>query len=499
MSVPINFDSSDVSITANLAATEAYHFQAAHADTPGLQWVSLPFGGAALKVVQGRGLGDIRIDVDVQQSAGAAGLLYYKDGSAPDDSSDGTEIPWSNGPNWSGNNYTASWHTGEVMDIDVDRYLWVKVGIATNLFNTSTARVRFDYEQDLEVSFSSGTAGFMTWDSVSDVIAYEVNITEGASLNAANWVNTGKTDRRYRFRDLNRGTQYTFGVRGRTALGVSVRSSLTVYTPIASLHNALFFKECVNYFEDGARVTEHGNASNVLRAVADNDYRTFSTKRDYDINIAMNGQPTRVDAVFVKCKGVTRHSGTPTGGSGRGWTDVDLPATVTNWEGTAVSTTVAGFQHHLLLLDAHFTATSVRMQFEGAGVEVYEILLLEFGISIDANGDFTEINPDFVDRSGEIHSAPGGSLGYGSPLSAARDKWEIDYAVKVVPGKTLLETPEEFLYWRAENRNHVHAMEPSRFPWRIFPATFVGERVPVRYRTDDKTGGEILSFRVAEQ
>ena len=38
-------------------------------------------------------------------------------------------------------------------------------------------------------------------------------------------------------------------------------------------------------------------------------------------------------------------------------------------------------------------------------------------------------------------------------------KWEIDYVVKVVPGKTLLETPEDFLYWRSENRNHVHAQE----------------------------------------
>lgn len=491
--MPVQFDSGNVSIAANLSATEAYHFQAAHVATPGLSLVTLPFGGSALLVTQGGGLGDLRIDVNVQQSAGAAGVLYYKDGSPPDTNTDGTEITWLNGPNWSGNNYTASWHTG----VGVDRYFWIRPGTATHL-TTATARVRFDYEQDLEVSFSSGRAGFMTWDAVPDVIAYEVNITEGASLNAANWVNTGKTDRRYSFRDLNRGTQYTFGVRGRTALGVSVRSSLTVYTPIASLHNALFFKECVNYFEDGARVTEHGNASNVLRAVADNDYRTFSTKTDYDINIARNGQPTRVDAVFVKCKGVTRHSGTPTGGAGRGWTDVDLPATVTNWEGTAVSTTVAGFQHHLLLLDAHFTATSVRMQFEGAGVEVYEVMLLEFGISIDANGDLLDMNPDFVDREGVVRTDPGGSIVYNSPIGEERDKWEIQYAVKVKPGKTILQTPEEFLYWQMENRNCVHAVEPSRHPAQIFPAVLRRNRVPVRYRTDDKTGGQIISFTVAE-
>ncbi|MDE0681594.1 MAG: hypothetical protein OXI63_01645 [Candidatus Poribacteria bacterium] len=266
-----------------------------------------------------------------------------------------------------------------------------------------------------------------------------------------------------------------------------------------SLHNALFFKECVNYLEDGARISEHGNASNIIRAVSDNDYRTFSTETDYDINIAVNGNPTRVDAVFVKGIGIERHSATPTGGSGVGYSNRRMPATVKNWEGTDVSTLVNGFQHDLYLLDAHFTATRVRLRFTGSNVKIIEVMLLEFGISIDANGDFTEINADFVDRSGEIHSAPRGSLGYGSPVGAERDKWEVDYAVKVVPGKTLLETPEEFLYWRSENRNHVHAQEPSRFPWRIFPATFIGERVPVRYRTDDKTGGEILTFSVSEQ
>ena len=255
----------------------------------------------------------------------------------------------------------------------------------------------------------------------------------------------------------------------------------------------------MNYFDRGARVSVHGNPSELVRAVADNNYKTFTREKDLVINIAVGGQPTRVDAILVKGKGITRHSGTPTGGSGSGWTDVDLPSTVKNWEGTDINTTVLGFQHHLLLLDQHFTATSVRVRFEGTNVELYEIMLLEFGISIDANGDFTEIATNFVDREGVIHSDPGGGIAYSPSIGDQRDKWEIDYVVKIVPGKTILETPEEFLYWRAKNRNHVFCMEPSRFPWRIFPAVFVGKSVPIRYRTDSKTSGEILSFRVAEQ
>ena len=343
------------------------------------------------------------------------------------------------------------------------------------------------------------TSAVIRWAAVDGIDGYEVSYAEGASLGTT-WIATGASGTRFFVKKLKRGTQYTFGVRGRNSAGSGAASrAVTQNTPIASLHNALFFKQCINYFDNGGRVSEHGNASNIIREVADNDYQTFSTVTDYAIDMSRNNQPTRVDAVFIKSKGVTRHSGTPTGGSGSGWTDVDLPSTVKNWEGTDINTTVLGFQHHLLLMDQHFTATSVRVRFEGTNVELYEIMLLEFGISIDANGDFTEIATNFVDREGVIHSDPGGGIAYDSSIGDQRDKWEVDYVVRVVPGKTMLETPEDFLYWRAKNRNHVFCMEPSRFPWRIFPAVFVGKSVPVRYRTDDKLAGEVLNFRVAEQ
>ena len=201
----------------------------------------------------------------------------------------------------------------------------------------------------------------------------------------------------------------------------------------------------------------------------------------------------------MKGQDIERHSAEPTGGTGSGYSNRRMPSTVKNWEGTDVSTVVAGFQHDLYLLDSHFTATSVRVTFTGTDVKITEIMLLEFGLEIDSNADFTEIATNFVDRTGVVHPDPSGGISYTPPLGGGRDRWQIDYAVKVVPGKTLLETPEDFLYWRAKNRNHVFCMEPSRFPWRIFPAVFVGKSVPVRYRTDDKTGGEILNFRVAEQ
>ena len=355
--------------------------------------------------------------------------------------------------------------------------------------------------QNLTVELTATTA-ILKWaisGTGSPADTYEVSYAEGDRV-GSDWIDTKSLRTRFFIRRLKRATRYTFAVRGRNSEGAGDASRpVRQNTPIASLHNALFFKECVNYFDDGARISEHGDPTHLVRAVGDNNYKTFTREKDLVINIAVGGQPTRVDAIFVKGKGITRHSGTPTGGSGSGWTDVDLPSTVKNWEGTDINTTVLGFQHHLLLMDQHFTATSVRVQFEGTNVEIYEILLLEFGIEIDANSDFTEIATNFVDRSGVVHPDPGGGISYTPPLGGGRDRWQIDYAVKVVPGKTLLETPEDFLYWRAENRNHVHVQEFTRKPWRVFPAVFLGKSVPVRYRTNDKTGGELLTFRVAEQ
>lgn len=355
---------------------------------------------------------------------------------------------------------------------------------------------------ELEVELTPTTA-LVKWKAPTNgasLQGYEISYAEGSSPGTM-WIPTGSTKTRFLVKGLKRETRYTFAVRGVNDMGPGDASSpVTERTPIASLHNALFFKECVNYFDDGARVSVHGDPTHLVRAVGDNNYKTFTREKDLVLNIAVGGNPTRVDAIFVKGIDIEGHSAEPTGGSGSGYRNRRMPATVKNWEGTEVSTIVSGFQHDLFLLDRHFTATEVRMTFTGANAKITEIALLEFGLEIDANGDFLDINSNFVDREGVVQPDPGGGLVYDAPIgSDDRDKWEVDYVVKIVPGKTLLETPEEFLYWQAENRNHFFFMEPSRFPWRGFPAVFVRKSVPVKYRTDDKLAGEVLNFRVAEQ
>ena len=138
-----------------------------------------------------------------------------------------------------------------------------------------------DAPTGLQVDLKPTTA-VIRWAAVDGIDGYEVSYAEGASPGTT-WIATGSTGTRFFVKGLKRGTQYTFGVRGRNSAGAGAGSRpVTQNTPIASLHNALFFKQCVNYLDNGGRVSEHGNPSNIIRAVADHDYKTFTTEKDLD-------------------------------------------------------------------------------------------------------------------------------------------------------------------------------------------------------------------------
>ena len=213
---------------------------------------------------------------------------------------------------------------------------------ASNSVNPTTDAVPPGAPTGLKVELTPTTA-VLEWAAATEggeVEAYEVSYAEGASLGTT-WIGTGASGTRFFVKRLKRGTQYTFGVRGRNSEGAGDASNpVTQNTPIASLHNALFFKECVNYFDDGARVSEYGDPTHLVRAAADHDYKTFTTEKDLVINIAVGGNPTRIDAIFVKGIDIEGHSAEPTGGTGSGYSNRMMPSTVKNWEGTEVSTVV---------------------------------------------------------------------------------------------------------------------------------------------------------------
>ena len=362
--------------------------------------------------------------------------------------------------------------------------------------------------QNLQIAFEgarAATEGLLKWSPPVNTgglpfLSYEVAVSEGGSIGST-WVDTQSRRTRYLAKELARGTEHTFAVRARNADGVGPVSNLvTMRTPICSLHNALFFKDCVNYFDHGERISEHGTPSHIIRAAGDNNYRTFTDVEDLNINIAVNGQPTRVDAIFLMCENVDSYALTPTGGQGTGVSNRVIPQTVTRWEGTAQSIVMNGIQHELYLIpDGHFTATSVRLQLTGTGVRLYEVMLLEFGLEMNANGEFTQILPKSTDRTFVIHPNLKGGI-QRKPLGVdERERWVVDLVAKFVPGKTLIESAETFRQWRMRNYNHVFVQEYTREPWYVYPASFLKESVALQYRTDDKNAGVVVPFQIGER
>lgn len=266
------------------------------------------------------------------------------------------------------------------------------------------------------------------------------------------------------------------------------------------LHNVLIFKSCRHFSRDyGERVTVRG-ATTLIPEVSDNDYLTYSDVRDMDVDISEGSHPTRVDAVFVKSKGVTRYSGAPLGGSGSGWSDRDMPETVENVKGDAVGTTVDGFQHDLYLLPSHFTATSVGLRFEGTDVKIYEVMLLELGLELDANrSDFVAIAPREVDRQSWLDKSPVGSVNRGLGYGGSRKRRVINFTLEMIPGVSENDNPDEFLYFMEKNPRIVFAEAFSEHPPNVYPAIFGSLRVPVRYRHDYKPAGYNMRFRVMER
>ena len=259
-----------------------------------------------------------------------------------------------------------------------------------------------------------------------------------------------------------------------------------------TLHNSLFFKNPLNYLP--GRVTQYGT-SNLIIEMTDNTYRTFSNETDVDMDVSdAQGNPTRITHIFIKAKHLQRYAFTPIGGTGTGFTGRILPTHIANYEGRDTRTRISGFQHDLYELPSAVTATSARLEFVGPNVEIYAVMLLDLGWQLKANAQFTQIEFNKVDRTGSLNQNPTGRTRRGTPFAGSRFKWEGLYTA-IFRDAVLA----EFHAWIEKNPNFAFAMEFSRYPARVFPATFPAFRLPNGYRTLVKSNGEWTQFRVAER
>ena len=261
-----------------------------------------------------------------------------------------------------------------------------------------------------------------------------------------------------------------------------------------SLRNDVLFCEYpVNYVGD--KVTRRGT-STIVREITDNDYATFSDHDDFDINIAIGGVATEVDAIFLKGKNIDSWSVTPSGGSGTGFTNRAIQESVVNFEGAAVDTTVWDFQHDLAVLDSPFTASNVRLRVSGTDFEIYAIMVLKIGVSIDANNGFTEIYDGMDDRTGEEHITVKGRGSRQPSIGDQRFKFQVPLVAWFEEQKQLY---EEFLYWMERNVNFTLVNEFNRNPMQGYPAAFASLEVTSKYVSYYKGTAETLTFLIKEK
>ena len=123
------------------------------------------------------------------------------------------------------------------------------------------------------------------------------------------------------------------------------------------LSSTFIFKPAINYGDE--RVTQRSTTT-VIHAMTDNDYTTFSSVDDVDIDVSSGGNATRIDCIALKTKNVDSYSFTPTGGTGTGFANRAIPTEYTTADGRAQTSIVNGFQHEIYLLPSQITATGVQ-------------------------------------------------------------------------------------------------------------------------------------------
>ena len=251
---------------------------------------------------------------------------------------------------------------------------------------------------------------------------------------------------------------------------------------LASVHSTLFFAEPINY--QRGRVVEHGTTT-VVDEISDNDYTTFSSHTDFDIDVRdAAGTATEFDYVFIKAKGTDiTYSLTPGGVSSR-----VIPTSVDGLGGGSVSTVVNGFTHDLFPLSASVSASSVRLQITGAGLEVYAVMLLKLGFEIQ----HVETSFEKVDRAGVLQQSPDGVIE--REAGSQRFKWEGACSCVFTDRPV-----DEFMDWSEDNLNFVFARQFSRHPEDVYPASFGALEMPNGYLGIVKSNGEFVEFRVSEQ
>ena len=255
----------------------------------------------------------------------------------------------------------------------------------------------------------------------------------------------------------------------------------------------------------------YGSGRSQHRAVADNDYNTFTTSTSMLLHIDSKGNGSgdarALTDIFVKCKGVSSYTAA--------FTDPQhitspaartLPATVTNDSGHTVSITdLEGFQHDLHSLWQDRTlgiskpkAKSITLTFTGSAPRIYEVMVLDRLLTLNADGGFSRIEYDSIDL-GTVEPDLRKRLSYVPPINAERDKWLVNLTLRSPRTATGRDTiADDLIAFIRKYKSFVFAPEYKRYPARVFPALWPNPETQLRYLSRWKGGGRRVLFSVRE-
>lgn len=255
----------------------------------------------------------------------------------------------------------------------------------------------------------------------------------------------------------------------------------------------------------------YGGGRSQYKAVADNDYNTFTSETSMLLHIDTagdgSGTAREFTDIFIKCSGVSSYTAALTNPENiTSPAARTLPATVTNDSGDEVSTTVDGFQNdlHNLWTDektAKPKAKSITLTFTaktGETARIYEVMILNRLLTLNSDGGFSRVEYDSLSL-GTIEPDLRGNLSYVPPIGATRDKWLVNLTLdsrRTTTGRDTI--ADALISFIRRYKNFVFAAEYNRYPERVFPALWPNPETQIRYLSRWKGGGRRVLFSVRE-
>lgn len=255
----------------------------------------------------------------------------------------------------------------------------------------------------------------------------------------------------------------------------------------------------------------YGSGRSQYRAVADNDYSTFTSETSMLLHIDTagdgSGTAREFTDIFIKGSGVAAYSAAFTNPENiTSPAARTLPETVTNDSKDTVSTIVDGFQHdlHNLWTDessAKPKAKSITLTFTavtGETPRIYEVMILDRLLTLNSDGGFSRIEYDSIDL-GTVEPDLRKRLSYVPPINAERDKWLVNLTMRSQRTTTGRDTlADQLVAFIRRYKQFVFAPEYNRYPERIFPALWPNPETQVRYLSRWKGSGRRVLFSVRE-